>query len=294
MADVLYNCDDEIIAPVCDPCLDEIELGRVRSIAFIHKDIFAAVAANPTDANTWAQGIQDKKLFVIPETQGAFDGGSPNEVAGYGHVSTRVVGYEFVLSYKDPAYKANCGFYNSIKGSTKWHVAYATDTLTRISGKPVSIAPKSPIGDDDKSEVVWEVDVKWTEKDHPCPFETPDGIFTCTPIEPVPVEPFTFYFGFGEVPEDDTEVELGTSGTANHNGKATVADFGNVNDEVLWYAEPVSEPAKSKWYNTPTNQGSIGGANLFGAPVTVGNYRVYSTAYATTFSSPAAVEFRVN
>lgn len=295
MADVLYNCDEDIIAPICNPCLDDVEQGGVRSIAFIHKDIIGSITTDPTDTNAWLQGIQDGKIFVIPETQGSFDGGSPVEGPGYGHVASRIVGYDFSLPYKDPAYKDNCAFYNSIKGSTKWHVAYATESLTRISGKPVVIIPKSPIQEDLNSEVVWDVEVKWKEKNQPCPFETPDGVFTCTPEEPVPVVPFTFYFGTGEAPADNTEIELGTSGTANHNSKATVSDFGNVGgDEVLWYAEPVAEPVKTKWYNTPTNQGNIGGSNLFGDPVIVGGYRLYVSAYATTFSSPAAVEFRIS
>lgn len=294
MADVIYDCDDAIIDPSCDPCLTDLEQGRVRSVAFVHKDLYAAISANPGDANTWAQGIADKKIFVIPETQGSFDGGSPVEVTGYGDVATKIVGYEFSVAYKDPSLKANQGFYNTIKGSTKWHVAFRTETQTRFSSKPATIIPKAPVEDDLNSEAVWDVEVKWSEKNQPVIFDTPDDIFTCTPIDPTPVVPFTFRFGYGDAPTTESGVNAGTSGTANHNQKAVVPDFGNSTDDTLWYAEPVSEPAKTKWYNTSTNNGSIGAGNTFLSPVVVGTFRVYVSGFETSFDTPSAVEFRIS
>ena len=180
MSTLIYNpCEEEIFNPQCDPCLDNIEHGRIRSIALIHKNYKPVLESDPENPNIWLDGLQNKLIYIIPETLGSFDGGSPVEATGYGDQSTKVTGYNFVANYKDPNYKGNCNFYNSIKKSANWHFAFRTETLTRISGKPVSIIPKSPIAEDLTSEVVWDVEVKWAEKDQPCPFVTPEGVFSC-------------------------------------------------------------------------------------------------------------------
>ena len=295
MPSVIYQCDQNIIAPSCDPCMTAVEQGRVRGVIFFHKDIYNTIKLQPTDANTWAQALHDGDAFVIPETQGSFDGGAPVEVTGYGDVGTKIVGYNFTLSYKDPSFIQNCGFYNTIKGSTNWHIAFRTETQTRISSRPVAILPKSPVEEDINSEVVWDIEVKWNEKDQPCPFDTPAGIFTCTPIEPTPVADFDFYFGYGTIPTDEDEVENGSQDSAPHLSNPTVSDFGNNGgDEVLWYAEPITEPVKVKWYHTAINNGAIGPLETWLSPIIVGQYRVYKTSFATTYSTPTSVEFRTS
>jgi hypothetical protein len=176
----VYNpCEDEITDPVCDPCLDTIEHGRVRGVAFINKNYYATVKGDPENAAVWNAGIANKGIYIIPETQGNFDGGQPVEVPGYGDSETKLIGYKFALGFKDPNYKGNEPFYNSIKGSSNWHIAFRTETQTRISGNPATIIPKSPVADDLNSEVVWDVEVKWSHKDQPTPFDTPADIFKC-------------------------------------------------------------------------------------------------------------------
>lgn len=175
----IYNpCEEEIIDPIYDPCLDEMEHGRVQSTAYINKNYYPVLMTGPLDATKWAAGIADKSIYVIPATQGSFDGGSPVEVPGYGAQVTKISGYNFSCGYKDPNLKGNTGFYNSIKNSGNWHFAFKTETLTRISAKPVTIIPKSPVADDPASEVIWDVEVKWFEKDQPVPLEVPATVFT--------------------------------------------------------------------------------------------------------------------
>jgi hypothetical protein len=180
MAYSVYDpCEDDIEDPVCDPCTDGIELGRVRGVCFIHKSAIAALLAAPTSAAAWEAARAAGHIKVIPKTTGTFDGGSPVETAGFGDQESKVIGYKFVLDYKDPALVGNTPFYNTISKSSSYHVAFRTETQTRISDKPCTIIPKSPVEEDMSSQVIWNVQVKFSQEDHPVSFDTPAGVFEC-------------------------------------------------------------------------------------------------------------------
>lgn len=159
----------------CNPC-DDIEHGRVRSVAFIRSDF---VFTDPTNPLEWRTGILAKDIIIIPEVNGSFDGGSPVESTGYGDQETKLTGFNFQLTYNDPNYKLNADFYNAIKRSRDYRVAYRTETLTHLSENNVTVIPKNAVGEELTSEVVWNVLVKWSEGDLPVPYDTPAGIFTC-------------------------------------------------------------------------------------------------------------------
>ena len=198
---IVNPCDGDIVDPVCDPCLGEVEHGRIRGAAYVHKsrvptleiaiesvDIAvnaipfvpaALVTAKAALATEWAAGLLDKTIYVIPETTGTFDGGAVVEGPGYGDRDSRVIGYNFGLGYKDPVFKKNTGFYNTISKSTGWHFLWRTETLTRISNNPVTCIPKSPVQEDMNTEVVWEVEIKWKGKSQPVPFSEMIDLFVC-------------------------------------------------------------------------------------------------------------------
>lgn len=180
----LYDCTGAVEAPTCDPCLNDIEHGRVRGVAYIAADYYATLVADPTDISLWTDGVAAGKIFIIPATQGNFDGGAPVEVTGYGDADTKVIGYKFTLTYKDPTLQGNTAFYNSIKNSGNYYVAFRTETLTRISDNPATVKPKAPIEDDLNSEVVWNVEVTYSQPDHSVPFDTPLDLFTCATATP--------------------------------------------------------------------------------------------------------------
>lgn len=169
------GCDSEIGDHYCSPC-EPKEHGRVRSVAFIKSGFEFADPSNPTE---WQAGIDNKDIIIIPETNGSFDGGSEVEATGYGDQATALVGYNFVLTYNDPNYKLNADFYNAIKRSRNWRVAYRTETQIHMVDTNVSVVPKNPVAEDITSEVVWNVLVKWSNGDLPIPYDVPEGIFTC-------------------------------------------------------------------------------------------------------------------
>lgn len=177
MSSIYYpvGCDTTIPDHFCDPC-EPTEHGRVRSVAFVKSD-FAFV--DPTNPNEWTVGIQNKDIIIIPEVLGSFDGGAPVESPGYGDQQSKISGYNFSLLFKDPNYKDNADFYNALKYSRAYRVAYRTENFVHISEAAVSVIPKNPVQEDLTTEVVWDVEVKFSQGDLPVPYDTPAGIFTC-------------------------------------------------------------------------------------------------------------------
>lgn len=158
----------------CNPC-PAYEYGRIRSVALI-KNSFTFT--DPTSSTQWAAGIASKDIIVIWKTQGTYDGGQTGELVGFGDSATVNGNTTHTITYKDPNYADNCDFYNAIKGSSDYTIAFRTSSLVHFAGAPVTLTPKNPIADDINSVVVWEVQAKWTNPDSPCAYTTPVGIFT--------------------------------------------------------------------------------------------------------------------
>ena len=174
------QCNVNIDAPQCDPCLTDIEHGRVRAVAiFVSKSAYDAVVAAPDQATAWQTGITAGEIFIIPDTSGTFDGGAPQDGPGYGDLASRNIGFQFTLLFNDPNFKTNCAFYNQLARNNGVYIGWKTETQVRLSGAPVRIVPTSPVTDDVTSELVFAVNAIWNERDQPCPFDAPEGIFVC-------------------------------------------------------------------------------------------------------------------
>lgn len=167
------GCDSLIPDYVCDPC-EIVELGRIRSVAYIKKTF---AFTDPTSPAEWQNGFASGDIILIPFVRGTFDGGAEVESTGYGDQATRLTGYNFQAQYQDPNYRSNCAFYNALKNAKDYKFAYRTETQIHITDVPVQVIPKNPVQDDINSEVVWDVIVKWSSKDLPCPVDVPEGIF---------------------------------------------------------------------------------------------------------------------
>jgi hypothetical protein len=157
----------------CNPCPD-YEYGRVRSIAFVKNSVSFT---DPTSHIEWNTALGAGNAIVIWATQGNYDGGTSQELPGFGDAEFVNGGVSHVVVYKDASTTDNCDFYNSIKNSTEYTMWFRTSTKIWSAGAPVNITPKMPIADDLKSVVTYEVTVKWQNADLPCPYDIPDGIF---------------------------------------------------------------------------------------------------------------------
>jgi len=167
------GCDDLVPAHYCDSC-ESPELGRIRSVAFIKNTLTFSDPSSPTE---WEAGFASGEIFLIPFTNGTYDGGAEVESPGYGDQATRITGYNFQVTYNDPNYRNNCDFYNALKDSRQYKFAFRTETQIHLTDTTVSVIPKNPVTDDVNSAVVWSVTVKWAGKELPCPVDVPEGIF---------------------------------------------------------------------------------------------------------------------
>lgn len=169
------GCDSEIPDHLCSNC-DDIEHGRVRSVAFIKSNFHFN---DPTSPAEWSAGITSKNIIIIPQVNGTFDGGAEQEGDGYGDQQTKLNGFIYTLNFKDPNYKENGDFYDAIKNSRNYTIAWRSETQVHFSGTTVSLIPKNPITAGTTDEVTWDVTAKWSSGNIPKPYDAPLGTFQC-------------------------------------------------------------------------------------------------------------------
>lgn len=160
----------------CGACVNT-EHGRIRSIAIIKKSYTATVMAAPSVNSTWTTGLSSGNLWQIPFVQGTYDGGSTTEVAGFGNQATANGNTTHTLTYKDPNYFDNADFYNAIRSSSEYTIAYVTENYVHFSETVVTFTPKNPVADDINSVVTWEVQCKWTNPNSPVAYTKPSSFF---------------------------------------------------------------------------------------------------------------------
>lgn len=169
------GCSDDLGQHICSPCPDT-EQGRIRHVAFI-KDSFVFV--NPEDSTEWDTGIASGDIKIVPNVNGTFDGGTTTFGRGYGAVPKKKTGKVFKAPYFDPNLVGNDTFYNALSNSLNWRIALVGATIMRISDNAVTIDAKDVVEEPIDSEVVWNVEVEFSQKDNPVHYSIPTGIFEC-------------------------------------------------------------------------------------------------------------------
>jgi len=175
------TCDQDIGAHSCDACAVR-ELGRIRGAGFIHSDYYDTLIADPENETVWANGIAlgSNGIINIPETEGSL--GEPAEAVrtGFGDVPEFLLGFDFAVTFNDPNFLQNCDFWNSINNARgTYYFYYRSETQTYITDKKVTVIAKQIIENDDKSLVLWKVDVKWRGFNNPCNYETVETLRNC-------------------------------------------------------------------------------------------------------------------
>jgi len=170
------NCD---IIPENDCTVCVTELARVRKCALVHKSIIADLLTDIEDINVWDIGRSSGKIFVYPQTQGEFDGGVPITVRGFMSADETVLANQFTVTVKEPNYTGNRNHWNALFGNRNFYLIFCSETIMRVSTKPVSIVPSNPIANDLKQEVVWGFTAKWTDDSFPTEYPVFDDAFSC-------------------------------------------------------------------------------------------------------------------
>lgn len=176
MASIYYPSGCSAVpAHFCNPC-GAVELARVRGAGFVHKD---TIIADPTALADWQTAILAGTAFVIPETNGSFDGGKNNEGPGYGDVPTVYTSSEFSVKIKDPLFSTNYSFWEAMKRNRNYKFFFRSESKLYMADKVCIVLPMAPIADDLNSRVEWEVEIKWTSENFPTITDIPTGLFDC-------------------------------------------------------------------------------------------------------------------
>ncbi len=165
------NCD--ILPDHNTSACDNIEYGRIRSAGFILLDH----SFDPATTSGWTTGVRDRKIIIIPETNGDSPKAAPVMAPAYGLRPESLIGYEFTAHYTDPDFIANCDFYSAAVRNMNYRFFYRTSSHVFITDAPCSITPNRDIKNDLNSEIVWEVEVKWLSQSFPCGTTTPPHVF---------------------------------------------------------------------------------------------------------------------
>lgn len=171
------TCEDasgDPIQHVCDPC--EREHGRVRGVVLfdaaynVEALIAKLTSGTPSDVEAAEQlftaAVENGDAFLIPETTGTYDGGSPQTGDGYGDDDDTLLGYLYTLNFMDPSYAGNQKFWQQAE-RRHWRIAWRTETLLHFTDKPARVQAIDPVEQDLTSAVVWNTTATWKSKDKP-------------------------------------------------------------------------------------------------------------------------------
>ncbi len=165
----------EFIDPECD-----FESGRVVALAFIHKDIHAAIYADPTNSSLWVDGDYAADLHIFREVRGTYDGGSPIDVPGIGNQDTRVINADRTMAVAIQGVKSNEAFFNEIVKSHNYRVAFVTGgnygTLF-MNNVDTSIFAGAPVEEGLDSAINWACQIKWKDINNPQSSDVPTDVF---------------------------------------------------------------------------------------------------------------------
>lgn len=172
---IYKDCTDfsEGLQYTCDPC-NIAEGGRVRSLCLIKK---GTTLPNPLTLQAIEILIAQEKLWIMPETTGTFDGGTPKMISGYGDNKERKVGYDYVLMVKDAAFSDNYAFWQAVENIQDWNVAFRTETQLAVVYADCTITTKAPVEESIDTVVEWNVEVKWFSKSKPEILTYPANLF---------------------------------------------------------------------------------------------------------------------
>jgi hypothetical protein len=167
------------ITPFTTPeCPDE--KGRVVGLAFIHKNVHAAILADPSNPAVWVDGSYAADLTVFKAVRGTYDGGSAVTVAGVGNQDTKTINADRSLTVQVQGVKGNEAFWNDIRKSSNYYVAFVVGGdygLLFINNKTVNVFAGAPVEEGLDTEVTWNVSITYKEADNPKSSNVPVGIF---------------------------------------------------------------------------------------------------------------------
>lgn len=152
----LQDCDQDVLTYDPDCCVLP-EGARTRSVALIKLSYLPTLLANPTSLAVWNIGKSDGKIIVIPQTNGSYDSGLPQQLKGYGRRQASNGPRTMQLNFSFRAYLGNSEFMDILNQQYDWAPAWRTESLIYICEAPGLFGTRETVPDDVEGYVDWSV-----------------------------------------------------------------------------------------------------------------------------------------
>ena len=140
----------------------------------------APTQSNLEDAAYWTSELaaSPQTHFVIQNTRGEYNGGTPVEEEGFGEESTQITGADHEMMFEVEGLADNRDFWEGAN-RRKWFMAVVTNGgLLYWVPVPVTLYAKIANPRSIKSGAFWQVSCKWQSYDNPYVYTAPTGIFS--------------------------------------------------------------------------------------------------------------------
>lgn len=185
--------------PDCDDC-GTAELNRIIHIAYVKKGTSIDLTdPSITESNLLAAELACNAI-IRRNVNGTYDGGAVQVGKGHGKEPEHVVGMGHTIAYIDfNVPKSQITFYNSLKKNARqFDLYFFTQTkVWVVTQTSLSVAPKLPITDDNKTSIEALIDVKWNLPDLPLPYDIDTDAFDSCQELNLTASPTTYVFATG-------------------------------------------------------------------------------------------------
>lgn len=166
-------CDTPLPAYQEDICA--VEPSRIIAVAFIRSD---NTFTDFTSASQWSTNQTAGTAVVIRNVRGNKDKSSVVEIDGFGKQQTRTVGYDRQITYEHADVVDNVDFYDVLNFDSAHSVAFYTQGgRLFVNNNLVSVDADFIIPTELNNQIIFNVVVKWAEKEMAQPFVGPASIF---------------------------------------------------------------------------------------------------------------------
>lgn len=170
-------CEDPV--PIYEEDLCESEPGRIIAVAYLRTD---ATITDYTSAAQWAADVAAGRAAVIRNVRGEKPKSSQTEVDGFGREDVRTTGRKHNIVYESPDVIDNVDYYNAMNFNSSYRVAYYTQSghVWVVEEAIANVDADYVILSAIDSDILWNVEVKWSSKALALPYVAPASIFEIT------------------------------------------------------------------------------------------------------------------
>lgn len=159
---------------LCNPCLVK-ESGKIRHIIFYDAD---SEPDDPSSFSAWSALISAGKADLIQNINGSYDGGTTEEIDGYGDKAVENGNTTRIAEIHDPNWFNNQDHYEYAKNANDRKAAIVGAKYIRLTGAVVNISVKDPIDISSKGFTEVVMTIKWENQSSPRAYLRPTDLFT--------------------------------------------------------------------------------------------------------------------